>query len=132
MDGFERLLALLYISHAMTSPKDGRSTPLQYDPAHNTYFTASLSPAVSKESLAALLATGGPFGARDKLSLLGSIGPDGMDEEVVICLSDTPSTVDVESEDAKRREASLNWLRQLEGLDSGSVAMMEFKQRRKR
>ena len=116
----------------MTSPKDGRSTPIQYDPAHNTYFTASLSPAGSKESLAALLATGGPVGATDKLSLLGSIGPDSMEREVVICLSDISSSVAVGSEDAQKQEASLNWLRQVDGLDSGSVAMMEFKQRRKR
>ena len=116
----------------MTASTDDRTTPMQYDPAHNTYFTASMSPAMSKESLTALLASERPVEANGKLFLLGTIGPDSMERVVVLCLSDTPSIVDAGSEDAERQEASLKWLRKVDGLDSASVAMMEFKQRRGR
>lgn len=116
----------------MTAPNEERIAPLQYNAAQNTYFTASISSASSKDALAARLASESPAEFKGTLSLLGSIGPDSMEKEVVVCLSDTPSSADAGSEEKRRQETALSLLRGLEALDSSSVAMMEFKQRRKR
>lgn len=120
---------------AETTNATGQATssinrPLALDYENHTYLQAKLSTASNDDALEELRSKLGSRNSGEyKLSLVGQVGEGIMSDEVVIQLHDASTRCAAVSE---RVSEAIEWLESLDDIQSGSVVLLQPRQRRKR